>query len=315
MSRRPSINSHVSHPNRRAGLTPMRQNHPNLRKLRRCTSLEWIYNTNDNPTDANGSMVIRVGEEYEFSSVLSCVSIYPLDERAVQMRDGSLPVMSYWYGKVAEIYLKAGRQDVWLDIQWYYRKVDLEDEGVDLAASVGEYELVLSDHISVVDMCCVEDHATILPYDEGDLTQPQIPIGRPYNRWTIDITFSRNRRMVYMEERYCRKCNQWFNEECVASLGRQLRRNVKAGVQSMYSDISFDPQFLSLLTLPIRRGASCGVVGNGMILVKGGELMDEARILGQLPEGWKEIMQQAMGPMGDENIARYYCIACTTAVI
>lgn len=90
---------------------------------------------------------------------------------------------------------------------------------------------------------------------------------------------------------------------------------MKAGVQSMYSDISFDPQFLSLLTLPIRRGAAHGVVGNGMILVKGGELMDEARILGQLPGGWKEIMQQAMGPIGDENIARYYCIACTTAVI
>jgi hypothetical protein len=38
------------------------------------------------------------------------VSIYPLDQRAVQLRDGSLPVTSYWYGKVVEIYLKAGRQ-------------------------------------------------------------------------------------------------------------------------------------------------------------------------------------------------------------
>lgn len=38
------------------------------------------------------------------------VSIYPLDERAVQLQDGSLPVTSYWYGKVVEIYLKPGRQ-------------------------------------------------------------------------------------------------------------------------------------------------------------------------------------------------------------
>ncbi|KAG1731400.1 hypothetical protein EDB19DRAFT_1912522 [Suillus lakei] len=66
--------------------------------------------------------------------------------------------MSYWYGKVKEIYWKttSGNQDVWLDVRWYYRQVDLEDIGVDLAACVGEYELVLSDHTSIVDMHCVE---------------------------------------------------------------------------------------------------------------------------------------------------------------
>ncbi|KAG2083493.1 hypothetical protein BD769DRAFT_1398019 [Suillus cothurnatus] len=223
--------------------------------------------------------------------LVGIVSIYPLDERAVQLQDGSLPVMSYWYGKVLEIYLNPGGQDVWLDIKWYYRKVDLEDEGVDLAASVGEHELVLSDHTSVVDMCCVEDHATILAYDEGDLAQPQIPIGTLYNRWTIDIKFSSNRQEVYMEglnirnsqeattcacnrchpafssptifQRYCRKCARWFNEECVASIGRQLRGQVKPRVPSTYAGINFDPEFLLLLTSPIRRGDSYGVVGNG----------------------------------------------------
>jgi hypothetical protein len=42
--------------------------------------------------------------------VFCSVSIYPLDERAVQLQDGSLPVMSYWYGKVLEIYLNPGGQ-------------------------------------------------------------------------------------------------------------------------------------------------------------------------------------------------------------
>ncbi|KAG2029902.1 hypothetical protein BDR03DRAFT_1017757 [Suillus americanus] len=40
--------------------------------------------------------------------------------------------MSYWYGKVTKICLKSQAQthDVWLEIQWFYRKVDLEDVGV-----------------------------------------------------------------------------------------------------------------------------------------------------------------------------------------
>ncbi|KIK31385.1 hypothetical protein CY34DRAFT_19986 [Suillus luteus UH-Slu-Lm8-n1] len=102
MSHRPTITSHISHAEgRRRRLTPMRNNHPNLHRLKRCSSLEWIHNTDRQARDASGGLVIRVGED---------VSIYPLDERAVQLQDGSLPVTSYWYGKVVEIYLKPGRQ-------------------------------------------------------------------------------------------------------------------------------------------------------------------------------------------------------------
>lgn len=36
----------------------------------------------------------------------SSVAIFPDDARAISDADGSLPVMSYWYGKVAKIYLK-----------------------------------------------------------------------------------------------------------------------------------------------------------------------------------------------------------------
>ncbi|KAG1829045.1 hypothetical protein DFJ58DRAFT_848843 [Suillus subalutaceus] len=68
--------------------------------------------------------------------------------------------MSYWYRKVMKIYLN---HDVWLEIQWFYRKVDLEDVGVNLAQSMGDYELVLSDHKSFVDMTCME--AMILSYN------------------------------------------------------------------------------------------------------------------------------------------------------
>lgn len=39
---------------------------------------------------------------------------------------------------------------------------------------------------------CLIDLATIVPYDEGDLAQPQISAGTLYHRWSIDINFSKS---------------------------------------------------------------------------------------------------------------------------
>ena len=169
--------------------------------------------------------------------------------------------MSYWYGKVLGIYLKTAkktqvtetiilvpiqydyscgvRKDVWLDIQWYYRRVDLEDQDVEyvcplrsfaeilkvssssLAACVGEYELLLSDHKSVVDMHCVEGvlsmisagpdhpsnmylctaaHAKIVRYDEGDLSQPQIQTATLFHRWNISMQFTMRRNVPQLQQ-------------------------------------------------------------------------------------------------------------------
>ncbi|KAG2096409.1 hypothetical protein BD769DRAFT_1678089 [Suillus cothurnatus] len=263
----------------------MRHKHPQFFANETMHSLEWVYDTKDNSDDVNGSMVIRVGED---------VSIYPLDERAVQLQDGSsLPLCLIGMVKKVQFMLNISMvlidlniliQDVWLDIKWYYRKVDLEDEGVDLAASVGEHELVLSDHTSLIDVFTYfVDHATILAYDEGDLAQPQnshrtlrkLPPVHAIDATRIFLTndlpaiLQKMRAMV-------------FNEECVASIGRQLRGQVKPRVPSTYAGINFDLEFLLLLTSPIRRGDSYGVVGNGMILVKGLALMEEAKILGRL---------------------------------
>ncbi|KAG1760491.1 hypothetical protein EV702DRAFT_1053450 [Suillus placidus] len=106
--------------------------------------------------------------------------------------------MSYWYGKVTKIYLnkQGDTYDVWLDVQWYYRRMDLEDNGVDLAQYMGEYELVLSDHTSLVDMTCVEDHALIVSYDEGNISQSRLPPETLYHRWNVEITFVKKRTKV-----------------------------------------------------------------------------------------------------------------------
>jgi hypothetical protein len=147
-------------------------------------SLEWVKSANVSP-------MLLLWFWYASCSV----AIFPLDDRAVPLADGSLPVMSYWYGSVVEIYMKAvGHTQVCVYavlvamaeclysmtgcVAWY--SVVLQESGFrrpgcrvrfkvqtciykvnlhvlcSLAACVGEYELVLSNHTSIVDMCCVE---------------------------------------------------------------------------------------------------------------------------------------------------------------
>ncbi|KAG2354874.1 hypothetical protein BDR07DRAFT_1381928 [Suillus spraguei] len=247
----------------------------------------WVYNTEDDSCSTNelSRLILRVGES---------VAIFPDDARAVPNEDGSLPTMSYWYGKVAKIYLKPQGQthNVWLDIQWYYRRIDLEDIGVYLAESMGEYELVLSDYISLIDMNCIEDHARIISYDEGDLGQhPMLP-ETPYHRWNIEIKFRASRKDVHIHsmhlsntqrasqcrcdtcdyklycpsisQQYCRKCKQWFNHECLEALERRTDRVPDARLPVEYGDIELEGDFLAMLTMPICRGGQFGVVGSDM---------------------------------------------------
>ncbi|KAG1837842.1 hypothetical protein DFJ58DRAFT_846298 [Suillus subalutaceus] len=298
-----SIVSSASRADRRR-LPPMNRSQPNIRRLR-----TWVYNKEDNScsTTELGRLILRVGET---------IAIFPDDPRAVPKDDGSLPIMSYWYGKVAKIYLKAQGEThvVWLEIQWYYRRLDLEDRS--LAESMGEYELVLSDHTSFVDMSCMEDHAVIISYDEGDLKQCQLPPKTLYHRWNIEITFVRNRNdgrihgvhlsnpqresqcrcnacdnALYspsISQRYCRKCKRWFNHECLDALECRVDRIPDAGLPAVYGDIHLEKEFLDILTMPICRGGPFGVVGNGSIYSRAKSLLREAKINGKLSDGWRD---------------------------
>jgi hypothetical protein len=44
-------------------------------------------------------------------------------------------------------------------------------------------------------------------------------------------------------------------------------------------------------------------------------LMDEAKMLGQLPEGWQDEINQELLPKEDDIIPRYYCLTCTSVMI
>ncbi|KAG1720424.1 uncharacterized protein EDB91DRAFT_1088861 [Suillus paluster] len=170
--------------------------------------------------------------------------------------------MSYWYGKVAKIYLKEQG-----DTHWYYRRMDLEDNGVDLAQYMGEYELVLSDHISLVDMTCVEDHALIVSYDEGNISQRQLPPETPYHRWNVEIKFVKSRTKVRLHD-----------------------RRPTPVLPAIYNDIQLEAEFLTMFTMPICRGGPFGVVGNGSIYSRAKLLLREARTHGSMPEAWRDIL-------------------------
>ncbi|KAG1829887.1 hypothetical protein DFJ58DRAFT_875000 [Suillus subalutaceus] len=331
MSHRLSITSSASHVDGR-NLPPMKGNTPNMRRLRTCRSIEWVYNKDDEScsTPKLGRIILRVGET---------ITIFPDDSRAVAEKDGSLPIMSYWYGKITKICLKPQGQthDVWLEIQWFYRKVDLEDVGVNLAQSMGDYELVLSDHKSFVDITCVEDHAMILSYNEGDLSQLEIPPETLYHRWNINITFVKSRKDVRIRsvnlnnpqratqcrcnncdhelycpsiaQRYCRKCRQWFNDECLDTLERRVDRHPAPISPDVYGNIDVDEEFLAMLTLPICRGGPYGVVGNGSIYARAKSMLHDGKIHGKLPEEWRNILMDAES-LDYEGLSYYKCPCC-----
>ncbi|KAG1790111.1 uncharacterized protein HD556DRAFT_1310895 [Suillus plorans] len=226
----------------------MRGSQPNTRRLR-----TWVYSTEDDSCATNdlNRLILRVGES---------VAIFPDDARAVTKTDGSLPIMSYCLIK-----------DVWLDIQWYYRRVDLEDAGVDLAESIGEYELVLSDHISLVDMMCIEDHATIIKYDECNLAQHPVPPETPYHRWNVTIKFARHRKDVNIDD----------------ALELHTDQVPESKLPATYDGIQLEEDFVAILIMPICRGGPYGVVGNGWIYSRARSLLKEVRVNGKLPNGWK----------------------------
>jgi hypothetical protein len=65
------------------------------------------------------------------------------------------------------------------------------------------------------DMCTFSvDHAIIVPYDEGDLAQPQIPMRTLYNRWTIEIEFLKRRNTVYVNGVNIRVCDSMSTSVC-----------------------------------------------------------------------------------------------------
>lgn len=63
----------------------------------------------------------------------------------------------------------------------------------------------------------------------------------------------------------------------------------------------------------IRQGGFCGIIRNSLILILGNALIEEAGNLGQLHDDWKNMIQNVMLPVANDNIPQYYCLTCTMA--
>ncbi|KAG1859402.1 hypothetical protein C8R48DRAFT_673946 [Suillus tomentosus] len=176
--------------------------------------------------------------------------------------------MSYWYGKVAEIYLKSGTQDVWLEIQWYYRQVNLQDEDIESRQYLA-----------------VQQRGYIITTDASWYTLHLVD-----HRYTVLKAWS------------------YFVH----------RRGEHTDVDVINVVPHFSPQPLSG---DIAGNAVTGSTRNVLplwdipwVAIKGQELVEEARTLGQLPQEWKDNVPQAMLPTADQTIPRYYCLNCKTAI-
>ncbi|KAI6139652.1 hypothetical protein BKA82DRAFT_11116 [Pisolithus tinctorius] len=114
---------------------------PDLTDLIQSDVIEYLYdadNDDDRPT------VVRV-------------SIHP--EHGISLDDDGNPIlMSYWFGTIKGIFIQPHntQQIVWVEIQWFYCHADLRTLHRRLLDTLLEYELVNSDHRSVIDIHCIE---------------------------------------------------------------------------------------------------------------------------------------------------------------
>lgn len=110
-----------------------------------------------------------------------------------------------------------------------------------------------------------------------------------------------------MSQRYCRKCKQWFNHECLEDL--ECRSNHIPVLPGTASDLDLEKDFLIMLTMPICRGGRFGVVGNGSVYSCAKSLFKEAKVHGALPRGWRS-MFIGHDPRDYEGIHYYRCPSC-----
>ncbi|KAI6138338.1 hypothetical protein BKA82DRAFT_36851 [Pisolithus tinctorius] len=119
---------------------------PCVDELPRYDSLRYVYDTDDHnqlPTTVS----------YHRNQT---VSIFP-STGLVTGSDGELTVTYFWYARIRRFYVqRCGRHNmVWVRVRWFYSRDDIERYHPRLGACMGEYELVESDHYSVIDIRCI----------------------------------------------------------------------------------------------------------------------------------------------------------------
>ncbi|KAG2029903.1 hypothetical protein BDR03DRAFT_1096177 [Suillus americanus] len=163
----------------------------------------------------------------------------------------------------------------------------------------------------------MSDHALILSYDEGDLSQLQIPPETLYHRWNINITFGKGRNSARINSvnlsnpqraTQCR-CNNCDLVLYCPSISQRYYRHPAPISPDVYGDIDVDDNFLVVLTMPICRGGPYGVVGNGSVYSRAKSMLRDVKVHGELPENWKDILLDA-DSLQCKDLSYYKCPGC-----
>jgi hypothetical protein len=126
-------------------------------------------------------------------------------------------------------------------------------------------------------------------------------------------------RMLYcpcISQRYCRKCKQWFTNECLDALELHTDQVPDSKLPATYDGIQLEEDFIAILTMPICRGGPYGVVGNGWIYYRARSLLKDVRVNGKLPNGWKASLTETNYKVSEvsEGISYYTCPCCADAL-
>ncbi|KIJ57860.1 hypothetical protein HYDPIDRAFT_171508 [Hydnomerulius pinastri MD-312] len=284
-------------------------------KTRRVASVEYIYDGDEG--DSSTTIIYSVGDN---------VAIYHSEEMETD-EEGSPTVMSYWYGKIEDIYLysRQRREEVWVAVSWYYRQKDLMDctkQSKDhrFFECMGSHELVRSDYVSVIDITCIEMLVTIQSFNERGLCGYTIGHEEIYMRWehahvalcglpncNVQVYDPRRR------QRYCKGCRRWYHLKCIKdrALDPEDDELPELVVKSTTYAITLDSRFMELLRTPVVRGWQHGVAGNTKLMGGVEAALQAALRSGMLDDNWEDLLRLPKCWPADVQVVYYTCPSCS----
>ncbi|KAF8444457.1 hypothetical protein L210DRAFT_3502060 [Boletus edulis BED1] len=167
---------------------------------------------------------------------------------------------------------------VWVEVLWCYHAEDVRAEEQSFADHMGKYELAESDHVSIVNVTCIEwlGHVNVRRFAERDLSNRSIASDELYIQWKIAV-----------KVRGRAGCDTSLESARVMSQRNQLPALVKN--KTTYS-IELDQAFLALLRTLVAHGGIHGTSGNGMIMCSADAALQFTLLRGHLEENWNQLL-------------------------
>ncbi|KAG9310564.1 hypothetical protein JVU11DRAFT_9117 [Chiua virens] len=228
-------------------------------------------------------------------------------------------VMSYWYATLENIFVDKRKplfKRIWLQVRWLYRAIDLEDFLPAEADALLPYEVVESDHTSIVDFRTVQDRIDVNVVDDRASYTPWLdsPNGDAIlQRWSVsvDIVLDENglqnpvgMRMNHFsrcavedcqrphydfraQQRFCDQCNRWSHVDCLLNAGKETSDK---DALSMLPNLPDSPKFALCLLTPIARGGPLLLFGNGATVTVIRRIYDDFLENNILQTNWDEFV-------------------------